>query len=573
MTEVEQRHEAGGQPDKPPGIVSQTRASLAAVFANRNLRRVELAFLGSSIGDGAYATAVAVWAFEAGGARAVGIWMAIRFTLMALLAPFSSSLADKMPRKRLMIITDLVRASLVAAAAGCLFLGAHDGFIFVLATLASLCSTPFLVAQRAILPSLAERPEELTAANGTASTIESLAFFAGPAMGALMLGFTTFEVVFLANVVTFLWSTALVAGVRVPVRETARAAAAVPVDQPAEPVEEDGEGFWRETAAGFRTIGSDRGLVLTTLAACVQTVVAGASGVFLVVMAADLLGTGARGVGYLDAVFGVGSIIGGVVAIGRANRSRLAGDMMVGVMLWSVPLVLVTLWPHPIACFVAIALLGLGNPLVDVNMDTIVQRLSPDEVLGRVFGALEACFIATMALGALVMPFLIEWLGLRWALLVVAVPVFVVAVAGVPQMRALDRRLQEPAKLPLLSGIDIFAPLAPGALETLARSLTEVRVLAGDVVVSEGEQSDLFYVIESGLVEVSQDGRVLRREEAGDYFGEIGLLRDIPRTATVRAVDDTVLQAMAREDFLRAVSGHRDVRLAAEHVVTRRLAV
>ena len=152
--------------------------------------------------------------------------------------------------------------------------------------------------------------------------------------------------------------------------------------------------FLTETLAGFRLILRDRDLLVVTMEVSAQTVVAGASAVFTIVIAVDILGAGPRGVGYLDSVLGVGAIVGGFVAIARATRSRLAQDMTTGVVLWALPLLLVSLWPHPVTAFVAVALLGLGNPLVDVNMDTIFQRIAPDEVLGRVFGAVETCLIS-----------------------------------------------------------------------------------------------------------------------------------------------------------------------------------
>ena len=554
--------EVAPAPGRPP--FGGLRRSVSLVTGNRNLRRIQLAFVASSIGDWAYATAVAVWAYEVGGARAVGIWMAIRYTLMALSAPFTSALADKMSRKLLMILADLVRALLITAAAVCLFLDGPPAGVFVLATLSSLVGTPFMVAQRSLLPALSRRPEELTAANGTASTIESLSFFVGPALAATMLGFADVEVVFLLNVATFVWSMALVSGVSVP--EPAAAEAEATEEAPS-------AGFLAETSAGFRCIAADPGLTLVTAAACVQTVIAGATTVFVLVMADTILGTGPRGVGYLEAVLGIGALAGGVLAISRAARGRLGTDLVVGVLLWSAPLVLVTIWPSPVACFVAMALLGLGNPLVDVNLDTIVQRLSPDAVLGRVFGALEACFITTMALGALTMPFLIDWLGLRLALLGVATPVVVAALALLPSMRKLEHRLAAPSSMALLSGVDIFAPLGSPALESLAQAASEFRFAAGDVLVREGAESDRFFIIESGLVEVVQGDRVLRREGPGEYFGEIGLLRDVPRTATITAVEATVVQAVDRDDFLRAVTGHREARLTAENIATRRLAV
>jgi CRP-like cAMP-binding protein len=155
----------------------------------------------------------------------------------------------------------------------------------------------------------------------------------------------------------------------------------------------------------------------------------------------------------------------------------------------------------------------------------------------------------------------------------VAVPIGALALLGLPVMRGLDRRLRAPVALPLLRAIDLFAPLSPAVLESLAGALRERRFTAGQVLVREGAESDLFYVIESGLVEVTQGDRVLRREGAGEYFGEIGLLRDVPRTATITAVEDTVVRTLSREHFLRAVSGQRESSIAAERVVNRRLAV
>ena len=504
MSEVTAADPGPDEAARKRGSSGGFRHSVKLVFGNRNLRRVQLAFVGSSIGDWAYGTAVAVWAYDVGGAKAVGIWMAIRFTLMAIAAPFTSTLADKMSRKLLMILTDLTRAVLISASALCLFLDAPPATVFILATVTSLVGTPFLVAQRSLLPTLAQRPEELTAANGTASTIESLAFFAGPALAAFLLGFTSFEVVFMVNVATFIWSMALVMGVSV--------SESVGSDDAEDTEDDTEESFLVEVSAGFRAIAADKGVAIVVIAICVQTVIAGASTVFTLVMADTILGTGARGVGYLDASMGVGAVAGGVWAIARAARGRLGGDLLIGVFLWSLPLILVALWPTPASCFAAIILLGLGNPLVDVNADTIVQRLTPDAVLGRVFGALEAGAIATMACGALVTPFLIEWWGLRWALVILATPVVLMALAMVPIMRRLDQTMHAPANLPLLAGVDIFAPLGAPALESLARSATEWRFAAGDVLVREGERADRFFIIESGLVEVTQTDRVLRRE-------------------------------------------------------------
>ena len=556
---------------------SGTRGTLRAVLGNPNLRRVQLAFLGSAIGDWAYATAIVVWAYAEGGATAVGIWVGVRFVLGALTTPIAAVYVDRWSRRRVMILTDAIRAVLVGGAALFVALDVATLMVFVLATLASLLGSPFLIAQRALLPSLARTPTELAAANGLHSTIDSLAFFAGPAIAAGLLIVADVPVVLLVNVVTFLWSLALVSRVSATVEQASRAAESEPADNQAEDSDEAAETFLVETLAGFRAIGQDRTLLLATVQVSLQTVIAGAMTVFLVVMADEILDAGDAGLGYLNAVIGVGSILGGMLAIARARLGALGRDMTIGVVLWSLPLLLVTVWPTPVACLAAAALIGLANPLVDVNLDTVMQRLTPDEMLGRVFGALESCAIATAALGAFVMPLLLQLMSLRAALAVLATPVAVLALVGLPAMIRLDARLKAPRGLELLRSIDLFAPLDPTTHEQLARSLVETRYAPGDVLVREGEESDLFYVIESGRVQITQSEgtearRVLRTEGPGEYFGEIGLLRDVPRTATVTAQEDTVVLCLAREDFLRAVSGHRESSLAAEATIRRRLA-
>ena len=192
--------------------------------------------------------------------------------------------------------------------------------------------------------------------------------------------------------------------------------------------------------------------------------------------------------------------------------------------------------------------------------------------MGRVFGAMESCFIATMALGALVTPFAIDAWGLQTALLVLAGPVVVVALLLIAPLRRLDAELHQPAHLALFQAIDIFAPLPPASVETLARSASVFRVPAGSVIVREGDPSDRFYIVESGLVVVTQrrrgdpaaggsrrllrrDRAVARRAEDGDRHGRRG-----HRAPSVE-----------RDEFLSVVTGDTEARSAAEVTITRRL--
>jgi MFS family permease len=554
---------------------SETGGSLKSVFVNPNLRRMQLAFTGSLIGTWAYSTAVSVWAYGVGGAKAVGIFIAVRLAVMALATPFVSTFADRYSRKRVMIYSDLYCAVLIAAATACLYAGTPALPIFALAVLTSFGGSSFRAAQGAITPQLASTTEELTASNGTSSTLESLAIFVGPAIGAGLLAVADVEIVFLLNVASFAWSMYMVSGIRVAHAAADDADPESLKDAVADAVhaeEAATEGFFTETSAGFRAIWRDKDLLITVIQGSAQTVVAGATAVFPLVMAVEILHTGAKGVGLLDSASGLAAILGGIFAIARASKHKLGQDLTVGVFLWSFPLVLVTIWPSPVTAFAVMAFLGFANPLVDVNVFTVIQRLTPDVVLGRVFGAFETCLISTMAIGSAITPVMLHLWGLRTALAILGIAIGAVAVLGLPRMRSMDRRLEAPAGLPLLQAIPMFGPLSPVTVDALARALVRVEVPAGDVVVREGDESDRFYVIESGRVHVTaDDGHLLREEGPGDYFGEIGLLRDVARTATITAAEDTVLLALEREEFLDAVTGQGEARRLAEDVVVRRL--
>jgi predicted MFS family arabinose efflux permease len=550
--------------------LGDTWRALRAVFAKPALRRMQLALAASLVGDWAYSTAVTVWAYREGGAPLVGLWAGVRLALIAVATPLGSSMVDRISRKGVLLVSTLVRAALVAAAVVALLVEAPTWVVLVLATLAPLVGCVFRPAQLAWLPSLTDHPGELTAANGASSTIDSLAFLIGPAIGGLVVATTSVETMFVVTAVMFLASAALVARIR-PGAADLRGGAGSSAGSSAGSGRGKRAGLLREMAGGFTTIGRDGHLVMVMVLICVQMTVSGAMVVLGVVLAVDVLGTGPAGVGLIDAVLGLGAIVGGFVAIARSVRNSVALDLVTGTLLWSLPLLLVIIAPSPATVFAMVAVMGFGLPLVDVNYATLTMRLTPDDRLGRVFGAFEGTCIGTMALGSAMTPFLLEHLGIRGVLAVLAVVVGLPALAYVPRARRLDRTLRRPAGTDLLTGIPMFTSLAPASVEFLARRLGGRSAPEGTAIVREGDPSDLFYVIASGRVEVTQGGRHLRDEGPGDFFGEIGLLRTVPRTATVTATEDTELLTLTREDFLGAVMGTDASMAAAYDIVTSRL--
>ena len=528
------------------------------VFRNRALRNLQLAWAGSIIGSWVFAMALIVYAYHHGGASAVGLVALIRWLPAAVASPLAAVLGDRYPRVRVMLATDLLRAAALGGMATLVLAHGPPAAVYVLASAVAVIGTAFQPAQSALLPSLARTPEELTAANVSASTIESLGFCVGPALGGVLLAVSTVWVVFAVGACAFVWSTIMLVSLR-------RAA------EP--PLVRERPHIVEETTAGFRAIGSDRRLRLVVGLFGAQTLVNGAFGVLVAVSAFQLLHIGSSGVGYLNAAVGVGGIVGGGISLALVGHRRLATTFGVAVAGTGAPLLLVGGVPRIGTALVAFGLIGFANVICDVSGFTILQRGTPGEVLARVFGVLHSLVYATVALGAILAPPLIHVLGVRWALVAVGLLLPALSVLTRSSLAQLDIEPSDPRRLELLRAIPIFAPLSPPVLEQLAARLAPVQAHAGEEIIRAGDPGDRFYVVDSGEVEVLLDGRPPRREGEGSYFGEIALLRDVPRTATVRAATDVALFALDRDDFLPAVTGHAGSSEAAEAVVGSRLGV
>ena len=527
------------------------------VFRNPALRRIELAWAASIIGTWAYGIAVVVYAYEQGGATAVGVIGLGRWLAAAIASPFAAILGDRYDRRWVMAGSDLARAALIGGAALAAFADAPPVTIYVLAGLVSVASTAFRPAEAALIPSLATTPEELTAANVAASTIESVGIFAGPAIGGILLAAFGPGVVFLVTGAAMLWSALLIARIRPSAEPKAERETVSVID---------------EFLAGFRTIARERRMRLLVGLFSAQTFVDGMLSVLIVVIALKLLDTGQAGVGFLNSAVGVGGLLGALAAAALVGRRRQAADFGLGIFIWGVPIALVAIWPNQVFVLVLLAVVGIGNTIVDVSGMTLLQRSAPDEVLARVFGVLESVLLFTVALGAIAAPLLLNWLGTRGALIVAGALLPLVVIPAWPMLNAIDRAAEVPVeRLEFLRANPIFAPLPGSTLEQLAGALEEVRAPVGEEIVRQGEPGDRFYLIKEGTLDVYIDGELVQSLRPGESFGEIALLKDVPRTATVTARTEAALLALDRRHFLAAVTGFGPSLSAAEGVIGMRL--
>jgi len=532
-------------------------AGLAGVVRNGNLRRSELAWGAAITAEWAHFVALGVFAYDAGGTVAVGIAGLVRLLPAALVAPFAASLGDRFRRERFLVAVAVVGSAALAGSAAAYYAGKNEVLVFVLAAFVGLASTLVRPALQALLPSLARTPQELIAANSATSTVEGLGTLVGPLGAGVLVSLADVGVVFAVGSIAFAAAAVLFARVRVEGRVHAAPASAV-------------RGALRSALSGFETALRERRPRLVIGLVFAQAFVRGCLNVLIVVTVFEVLDADPGAVGYLTAALGVGGLIGAFGSL-AVVRHRLAVPFGLALVFWGLPIALVAPRPDLALTLVLLAIVGAANSVEDVALFTLIQRIVPDDVLTRVLAVVWAAAMGAVALGSVAAPALVEAVGPRRALVVVGAILPLLALLSWRGLVEIDKTVAAPtAELALVDAVPMFAPLSIAAKEYMARRLVSVPVSAGDVVIRAGDPGDRFYIVADGEFDVLADGADHKMVE-GDSFGEIALLRDVPRTATIRAVVDGQLYALERADFLAAVTSHSAARIAGEAVVEERL--
>jgi CRP-like cAMP-binding protein/predicted MFS family arabinose efflux permease len=527
------------------------RPRLTAPLRHRDFRLLITSFFISFAGSWAYNVALAVYVFEQTGSAAwVGAATVGRFLPSLLFGPYGGVLAERFERVRLMAGLDWVSTALMLVLA---LVAALDGpalLAIVLAGLTSVNATVYEPAAAAITPETV--PEsDLAAANALRNMVDNIAIIAGPVLGALLLLVSPAPVVFLVNGLTFAVSGVVVS--RMTVRST-------PVD-----VTEAGTaGPLKQMLVGIRAITGSATAATLVAYSVIASFVYGVDTVQFVVLSEDRLGTGPDGFGYLLAGLGVG----GIAAAGLVNRMaawpRLGTVILLGMALYCLPTLLFLVLDDPAAAAAIQVVRGAGTLVVDVLAITALQRSLPKEVLGRVFGAFFTGVLLAISLGALVTPWVISRLGLDASLWMAGALLPALCLLGLPWLRRMDAqnvvRLAaiEPRVL-VLERLGILTEASRPMLERLAAEAEDVEVPAGTVVIREGDEADAFYVLVDGEVGVRARGEGAVDQDlppmtSGAYFGEIGLLERIPRTATVTATRPSRLLRIDGDAFVDALT-------------------
>ncbi len=493
-----------------------------------------------------YTSGMVIWlyVFARAGTVAVSLLVITGSGTLALLAAPLSGLADRYGRGRIAALGALLRALALLAMALSIAAGWPVWTTIALAGVEGAVYSIGAPALRALTPTLVQSARELTSVNLMISLALALAIFLGPLLGGL-----AYQLSGAAPVVVVVAAVFALSYFRL--RRFQQGAS------PAEAPPEINARHRRIAAAlsGLRSAASDSRIRLTLLVFCGYSFAVGVLDVVLIVIARDVMHQSSSGVGALYAAFGAGGLLAGL-GLGQLVRARLARAFGLSVVLWAVPLGILALIAQPAAAWVCAVAAGTAGTIAQAAGDTVLQRATPDPLLSRVLGAYEALTGVTYMVAALVPAVLITWLDARTILVLGAAVAPSVVVCCWRGLIRLDRDLDvHEERLKLLMGIPWLRASSLAEQDRVAALLAEESVPAGNVVIYQGEIGSRFYILRSGAARILVDGHQVSHLAAGNWFGELALLRDIPRTATVQATEDTALLSLSEEDFHRALEG------------------
>jgi hypothetical protein len=531
---------------------------LGKLGRNPALRRVGIGFACFNAAEYGEWIAVLVYAYAQGGASASGLLAFAQLLPCVVLAPVMATFADRYQAGRVLAAGFAAQAVGMALLAAALLAHAPPLVVYALAILAAPAFNLTRPTVNVVLPLAVRSPDELTAGNAALGWIESAGVVVGPLAASLVVALGGAGAVVALFAILML----LAAWVALPLRSTL---------PPAEPA--DAGSPLADALQGFRQLARERGTAMLVGVLTSQSLFLGAMDVLFVVLAIDELGMGDSGVGILNAAFGAGGLLAVFATLGLVGRPRLAPAIIAAAAIMGGAVALIAARPTVALALVLLAVANVGRSLFDVSGRTLLQRTGSPRVLGRVFGVLESIDMLGLALGSLYVSLLVSLGGTTAAIVGVGAIMPVIVLLLLRPILGADARATVPVvQIGLLRRMPLFRPLPPPELEGVARVMEPLAAAPGEVLIREGEPGDLFYVVADGEVRVSTAAGFSTTLAHGDGFGEIALLNDGPRTATVTATTETSLYTLTSDDFLGAVTGMSDVHHAARGLVADRLA-
>lgn len=576
-----------------------TSARPRANRPNSALVRCVVGYFFACITEWVTAIAVLQFVLERDGTRAAG-FAALTLTVPnVVFAPFSASLERRFAANRLLQVTYAVQLLLYLSAGIAATTGLSSAAVVVPSSLALAALAVVRPTTAAISPVLATTPRELSQANLWLGAAENASGLVGPLLaGALILlhgpglAICACAALLFGSLLTFELSNGPITRSktgRQPRRRSGSASGAAEIlhaDTSATTPMQDvgaveaapiatasiplGEGHaplpslgpWQLVREGIAALRTRPGAAGVLLVAGGHALLIGALDLLYVVLARDELNLGGSGPGWLATCFGVGAVASSLLGSRLVARERLGPLLAGGLCAIGVAALAIGAEPTVVVVVIMLVTMGFSRSLVKLMSRMLLQRAVLPEHTASVFAATEVLAGVALLAGTLLTQTLIEIGGVRLAFVGIGACFFVMLVGVATSLRVADRHADVPVvAISLLRQVPVFAPLLPDAIERVARSANEVRAHMGDVIIREGDRNgDSFYVVGDGAFEVRMEGRHIRTARRGDSFGEVALLADVPRTATITAATDGLLLAIDRDSFLRAVAGNEFAR-------------
>lgn len=527
---------------------------LRAVVAVPSLRWAVLAWGLSVVAETAALVVLVVVAYEVGGPGLVAGFAVLRAVPALILAPVLIGWSDRGRRERWLLAVLVARTALLTAAAALLIADASVPAL-VLGGLASLLFTTHRPMSGALMPHLATSPAQLTAANAASSFAESAGTLIGPALAGILLVLGPPPLPLVVSAV-MVGAAAISVGL---IRDVA------PSGDPREALTL--LSAVKELGSGLRALDRYRALIVLVGA---QTFARGVLVIAVVVLAVDVFEQGDAGVGWLTAMLGVGGLAGSTLAAVVITPTRLSRAVLVGVAVWGLPMVAVGVLPVPAIGYAALVLIGVGNAVLDVGVFTVVARLIPPGLLGRAFAALEVVIVVGVTTGSLVAGLAVPVVGVQPTLWVTGGILVLLAASYVRWAVGVDAGLAPDEHAVALRECEALGMLPVATVDHLAAVGIEHTYSDGEDVMVQGADGDEMHVIMQGSAHVRRDGAAVAELGPGSGFGEIALLRHVPRTATVTADGHLRTFSISRRDFMTFVAGHSAAAAAVSHLAQER---
>jgi MFS family permease len=528
-------------------------ATFRAIGSRNGLRRVLVAYALYGLVEIAVWLAIILYAFAEGGVTLAGLVAVVQLLPAAVLAPALASIGDRMPRGTALALAHAGVAVATIITTVALLLDAPVPLVITGSTLITVALAVVRPIHFAALPQLAQSAEDLVSANALSSVGDGFALFAGPIVAGFGVQQAGPALVFVgasaASVVATLLCTRL--GLRAPTPSP------------------DGESRgWREVFYGLAALWRDWAALVLLFVLATRFILAGALDVLGVSFSEDVLDLGQSGAGLILGAVGVGGLLGSVIVGSVATRRRLAPVVLVSGVVEGLAVAVVALLTLLTPTIIALAVAGMAGAILLVIGRTLLQRTADDRVLARVFAVQESTALLGLALGAALAPYLVENLSPAAAFVPFGIGAAALTLVGFIAVRRLDARANFlPEETELLRNIGFLAALPPYEIERLAMNGVWTDATAGEIIVKQGDLGDRFYAIGAGEFSIIIDGSprpgLLGR---GEGFGELALLRSAPRNATITAVSDGRLLAIASDVFLAAVTGGADGHALADEV-------